>query len=120
MLPSVDFKRQLECVEQEATVLRNKLVSFEAENEKLNTENKKLALHAARLSRKDSATNAADTQKTAELAKLKESLTKTEEERDRLEQRLQNVLDVPADKLPPRIPKKCSDTNTKYQLQVSF
>lgn len=38
------MRRQLQVVEQEASVLRNKVQSLETENEKLNTENKMLSL----------------------------------------------------------------------------
>ena len=45
----VDLKRQLQLVEQEASILRQKLMSIEAENDKLINENKRFQL---RLSRK--------------------------------------------------------------------
>lgn len=38
------MKRQLQVIEQEATVLRNKVLTLEGENEKLNNENKRLSL----------------------------------------------------------------------------
>lgn len=41
---SLDLKRQLQVVEQEATVLRTKITGLEAENEKLSAEKKKLEL----------------------------------------------------------------------------
>lgn len=41
---TIDLKRQLQVIEQEAAVLRNKVQSLEGENEKLATENKKLQL----------------------------------------------------------------------------
>lgn len=114
------MKRQLESVEQEAGLVRTKLQQLELENEKLNTENKKLALHAARQARKDSVTSAAEATKAAtELTKLKESLASVEEEKKKLETKLNNVLEMSADKLPTRVPKKCSDANTKFQLQVT-
>ena len=115
---SVDFKRQLEMVEQEATILRNKVLSLEQETEKLSNENKKLALHAAKLTKKDSLTNSAENQKSLELVKVKDSLSKAEEEKAKLEEKLKNILEIPVEKLPARVPKKYSDTNTKYQLQV--
>lgn len=39
---NVDLKRQLQVIEQEASVLRAKTQSLEADNEKLSAENKKL------------------------------------------------------------------------------
>lgn len=39
---NVDLKRQLQVIEQEATVLRAKTQSLEADNEKLQAENKRL------------------------------------------------------------------------------
>lgn len=41
-LPNVDLKRQLQVIEQEASVLRSKTQSLEADNEKVQAENKKL------------------------------------------------------------------------------
>lgn len=104
--------------EQETITLRTKVVSLEQENDKLTTENKRLAIHAAKLARKDSLTNSSENQRNGiELLKVKESLTKVEEQRAQLEEKLKTVLEVPADKLPPRTPKRCSDANTKFQLQ---
>lgn len=39
---NVDLKRQLQVIEQEASVLRAKTQSLEADNEKLQAENKKM------------------------------------------------------------------------------
>lgn len=104
--------------EQETTTLRTKVLSLEQDNDKLTTENKRLAIHAAKLARKDSLTNSSENQRNGiELLKVKESLTKAEEQRAQLEEKLKIVLEVPADKLPPRTPKRCSDANTKFQLQ---
>lgn len=81
-------------------------------------ENKRLAIHAAKLARKDSLTSSSEAQRNGiELVRVKEALTKAEEQRDQLENKLKTVLELPADKLPPRVPKKCSDNNTKFQLQ---
>lgn len=41
---ALDLKRQLQLVEQEAAVLRTKITTLEADNEKLSAENKKLQL----------------------------------------------------------------------------
>lgn len=40
----MDLRRQLQVIEQEASVLRNKVQSLETENEKLSVENKRLTL----------------------------------------------------------------------------
>lgn len=104
--------------EQETTALRTRVLSLEQDNDKLTTENKRLAIHAAKLARKDSLTNSSENQRNGiELLKVKESLTKAEEQRSQLEEKLKTVLELPADKLPPRTPKRYSDSNTKYQLQ---
>lgn len=102
-------------VEHEASVLRTKVLTLEQDNEKIANENKKLALHAARLSRRDSV---GDKEKIAELIKLKDSMTKLEKTKEELENKLKSILDVPADKLPQRVPKSFSDNSTKLQLQV--
>ncbi len=113
---TVDLKRQLESVEQEASILRTKVLSLEQDNEKMANENKKLALHAARLSRKDSL---GDKDKNAELVKLKDTVTKLEKTKEELESKLKTILDTSADKLPHRVPKIYTDGSTKLQLQVS-
>lgn len=110
------MKRQLESVEHEVSVLRTKVLSLEQDNEKMGNENKKLALHAARLSRKDSI---GDKDKNAELVKLKDCVTKLEKTKEELEKKLKTILEAPADKLPQRIPKIFSESSTKVQLQVS-
>lgn len=115
---NVDLQKKLKTFEQESAVLRTKVQSLEIENDKVTTENKKLAMAAARITRKDSLTNSADNQKSIELTKVKEELTKYEEQCKRLEEKLTLVLETAGDKLPPRTPKRCSDSNTKFQLQV--
>jgi hypothetical protein len=42
---NVDLKRQLQVIEQEASVLRSKTQSLEVDNEKLQAENKKLQVN---------------------------------------------------------------------------
>lgn len=115
---NVELQRKLKSIEQESAVLRTKVQTLEIENDKVTTENKKLALAAARLTRKDSLTSSADSQKSIELSKLKEELIKSEEQSKRLQEKLTLVIETAAEKLPPRTPKKCSDSNTKFQLQV--
>lgn len=41
---TLDLRRQLQVIDQEASVLRNKVQSLETENEKLTAENKRLSL----------------------------------------------------------------------------
>lgn len=93
---------------------------MEKENEKVTSENKKLAVAAARLTRKDSQSNTVENQKALELTKAKDDLTKAEEKCKQFEEKLKTVLDAAADKLPPRTPKRFSDANTKFQLQVNI
>lgn len=104
-------------MEHEASVLRTKVLSLEQDNEKLGNENKKLALHAARLSRKDSV---GDKDKNAEIVKLKDTIAKLEKTKDELDNKLKTILETPADKLPQRTPKIFSDSTTKVQLQVTL
>ncbi|XP_028035140.1 myosin-2 heavy chain [Bombyx mandarina] len=77
---NVDLKRQLQVVEQEASVLRAKTQSLEADNEKLQTENKKLQLlKNAKSLRSDKALDL-NTKKTTQLEnELKEALAKIKE-----------------------------------------
>lgn len=93
---------------------------MEQENEKVSIENKRLAVHAAKLSRKDSVSSLVDNQKNAELLKVRETLAKAEDEKSKLEVKLKTILETPVDKLPARVPKKYSDVNTKFQLQVNL
>lgn len=109
--------KKLESLEKEAEQLRSKMQVIELDNEKIGNENKKLALHAARLARKDS-NSSMDKEKAAELIRLKESFGKLEKEKTELDQKLKVILEIPADKIPPRVPKKFSDASTKVQLQV--
>lgn len=118
--PNLDLQRKLKLTEQEATQLRTKVQKLETENDQITNENKKLAVASARLTRKDSLTTSAENQKTLELTKLKEDITNSNEQIKQLEQKLKLVLETAADKLPPRTPKRCSDANTKFQLQVSI
>ncbi|XP_062524628.1 myosin-2 heavy chain [Bombyx mori] len=77
---NVDLKRQLQVIEQEASVLRAKTQSLEADNEKLQTENKKLQLlKNAKSLRSDKALDL-NTKKTTQLEnELKEALAKIKE-----------------------------------------
>lgn len=50
----MDLRRQLQVVEQEATVLRQRTQALEAENERIGAENKKLEMQALRNARRES------------------------------------------------------------------
>lgn len=109
---TIDVKRQLQIIDQEAAVMRRKIISLEDENEKILSENKKLQMQAARSAlRKDSLVGNGN-------GELKEMMVKLEKERDELSVRLKKVLDDAADKMPPRNPKKVTDMHTKLQLKV--
>lgn len=118
---TVDHKRQVEMVEQEAAILRGKVVKLESECESISTENKKLTVQVARMARKDSIGAAETNGKTAgtaaELIKAKDTLAKVEKENSELQMKLKNILEVDVQKLPARIPKKFTDLSTKGQLQ---
>lgn len=100
------MKRQLQVVEQEASVLRTKTQTLEQDNEKLLAEVKKLQLQNARNSVKVSTSK--DTDKIKEL----------EAERDELKAKIKKVLEDSTDKMPARTPKVYSDMKTKLQLKV--
>lgn len=107
---TIDVKRQLQIIDQEAAVMRTKIISLEQENEKILSENKKLQVQAARsVLRKDSLVGNGNN----------EMMIKLEKERDELSIKLKKVLDDAADKMPPRNPKKVTDMHTKLQLKVT-
>lgn len=108
----MDLKRQLQVVEQEASVFRTKAQTLETENDKLLAEVKKLQLQVARNNVKAPLSNGND-------AKLKTTIETLEKERDELKLKIKNLLDDPLDTLPTRTPKVYSDTKTKLQLKVS-
>lgn len=111
---SLDLKRQLQVVEQEASVFRTKTQTLEQENEKLLAEVKKVQLQAARNSVKSITTiNNKDAEKT------KITIEELEKERDELKAKIKKVLEDPVDKLQARTPKVFSDTKTKLQLKVN-
>ncbi|XP_063357519.1 uncharacterized protein LOC134647220 isoform X2 [Cydia amplana] len=77
---TVDLKRQLQVIEQEATVLRSKTQSLEADNEKLQTENKKLQLFKnTRTLRSEKSSEQAAAKVSKLETELKEALTKIKE-----------------------------------------
>lgn len=71
---ALDLRRQLQVIENEATVLRQRTQTLEAENEKLNSENKRLQLTRNAKNARDSSTSA------AELRALKDKVTSLESE----------------------------------------
>ncbi|XP_061708674.1 restin homolog isoform X3 [Cydia pomonella] len=77
---TVDLKRQLQVIEQEATVLRSKTQSLEADNEKLQAENKKLQLFKNTRSLRSEKSSEQAVAKVSKLEnELKEALTKIKE-----------------------------------------
>lgn len=110
---NVDLKRQLQVVEQEASVFRTKAQTLEGENDKLLAEVKKLQLQNARNNIKGPTTLVNET------TKLKSTIETLEKERDELKLKMKKLLEEPTDALPPRNPKVYSDTKTKLQLKVS-
>uniref|UniRef100_A0AAG5DGW0 SOGA coiled-coil domain-containing protein n=1 Tax=Anopheles atroparvus TaxID=41427 RepID=A0AAG5DGW0_ANOAO len=104
----LDLKRQLQVIEQEATVLRAKTQSLEQENEKHQTEIKKL--QAARKT-STSTTPAADTKK------FTDSIEQLEKEKQDLEVRLRRIVQESTSQLPLRLPKNPTDMHTKLQLK---
>lgn len=105
-------RRQLETVEQEADALRSKIINLEAENERVQKENKRLKMNSLR---KQSSTE--KIVNTAELSKLKETLAAVEEERDRAQIKLKRVLLEADEKLPPRTAIRITDLTPKNQLK---
>ncbi|XP_047984903.1 sporulation-specific protein 15 isoform X1 [Leguminivora glycinivorella] len=77
---TVDLKRQLQVIEQEATVLRSKTQSLEADNEKLQAENKKLQLFKNTRTLRSEKSSEQSAAKVCKLEnELKEALTKIKE-----------------------------------------
>lgn len=111
---TINFKRKMEIVEQEATVLRTKLQKLEQENDKLQTENKKLSVQAIRSVKKEQEKPAG----TADVNKIKEELKLMELERDELKEKLKSFMEASIKKLPERTPKKYSESLTKSQIKV--
>lgn len=110
---NVDLKRQLQVVEQEASVFRTKAQTLESENDKLLAEVKKVQLQLARNNIKGTSNSINDT-------KLKSTVESIEKERDELKLKIQKLLDDPLDTLPSRTPKVYTDTKTKLQLKVAM
>lgn len=111
---TINFKRKMEIVEQEATVLRAKSQKLELENERLQTENKKLSVQAIRGAKKDPEKPSG----AADMNKIKEELKLMELERDELQEKVKSFMEASIKKLPERTPKKYSDSLTKPQIRV--
>ncbi|XP_059220849.1 trichohyalin isoform X4 [Stomoxys calcitrans] len=107
----LNVKRQLETVEQEAVVLRSKINTLEAENERVQKENKKLQLLSIRKS------SSTENGNLGELSKLKQTLATVEEERDRLQSKLKLVMQEANMKLPARSEIHMTDFTPKNQLK---
>ncbi|XP_052868864.1 uncharacterized protein LOC128274644 isoform X1 [Anopheles cruzii] len=103
-----DLKRQLQVVEHEATVLRAKTQSLEQDNEKYQSEIKTLQLQ---VSRKPSATTAADTKK------LNDTIEQLQKEKQSLDTRLRCIVQETTKQLPTRTPKNPTDMHTKLQMK---
>lgn len=112
---TINFKRKMETIEQEATVLRSKLQKVEQENEKLQTENKKLTITAVRAAKKEPEKSGS----AADINKIKEELKLLELERDELKEKVKSFMEASIKKLPERTPKKYSDSLTKPQVKVT-
>jgi len=111
---SIDLKRQLQVVEQEASVLRGKTQTLEQENDKMLAEVKQLQLQVARGSTKSPAI----TINGKETDKMKTTIEELEKERNELKLRIKKILEDPVESLPARTPKVYSDIKTKLQLKV--
>lgn len=111
---TINFKRKLEMVEEEATVLRTRLQNLEMENDKMQAENKRLTLQAARGIKKDTEKNTSS----VDVNKIKEELKLIELERDDLKDKLKSFMEASIKRLPTRTPKKYSESLTKPQIKV--
>ncbi|XP_055546465.1 myosin-2 heavy chain isoform X5 [Wyeomyia smithii] len=99
----VDLKRQLQVVEQEATVLRQKTQHLEQENDKYAHELKQLQ------SKTENETTATK--------KLNSTIHDLQKEKDELEAKLKRIVEQSSSGLPSRTPKNPTDMHTKLQLK---
>lgn len=88
---------------------------LEQENDKLQTENKKLSVQAIRGAKKEQEKPPG----TADINKIKEEHKLLELERDDLKEKLKSFMEASIRKLPERTAKKYSDSLTKPQVKVS-
>lgn len=136
---TIDLKRQLQVIEQEAVVLRSKVQSLESENEKLVTENKKLQLLRGtkktdknvdryidqianleiELSDANKKIKQLESQRVSSADNsLKELLTKTEEEKNQLANNLKKLKEDAAKTFRNRVPKRVTNLTSKEQLKI--
>lgn len=137
---TIDLKRQLQVIEQEAVVLRSKVQSLESENEKLTTESKRLQLLRGTKKSDKNIEKYVDQIATLEVElgnankkireleaqllssasdnSLKELLTKTEDEKKQLENTLKKLKDDSAKSFRNRVPKRVTNFTSKEQLKV--
>ncbi|XP_058818505.1 myosin-2 heavy chain isoform X2 [Topomyia yanbarensis] len=99
-----DLKRQLQVVEQEATVLRKKTQTLELENEKYSAEMKQLQQEKA------SSENAAS-------IKLENTIQDLQREKNEIEGKLKRITEQSSMGLPSRTPKSPTDMHSKLQLK---
>lgn len=140
---TLDLKRQLQVIEQEALVLRTKVQGLEADNDQLNSENKKLQLlRNTKTAKSDKSLDKyinqiADLELELSSAKerieelqsssagtngvgddnLKQKLSKVESERDKLSDALNKLKEESLKSFKNRTPKKPSEFTSKVQLK---
>ncbi|XP_055594715.1 myosin-2 heavy chain [Uranotaenia lowii] len=100
-----DLKRQLQVIEQEASVLREKTQTLEQENEKHCTEIKSLQ------QRKTTPASEAETKK------LSSTIQELQKEKSELEGKLKRITQESTANLPSRTAKAPNDMHTKLQLK---
>lgn len=118
----MDLKRQLQVIDQEASVLRNKVQSLETENEKLIAENKKLSL--LRGTKSKSSEKNLD-KYIDQIAKLEIELGEAQEKIKALESSPNSVNSKPGEiqsatlkKFTQRTPKKVTALTSRDQLKT--
>lgn len=114
----VDLKRQLQLVEQEATMLRQKTIDLDNENEKLMTENKRLQL---RISRKPPLDSVGELQ--VENLELKNKISSLEKKLSATQEELEKVMSggfSPTTIIQEYKPRRASLTDSENELIVSL
>ncbi|XP_025831501.1 myosin heavy chain, cardiac muscle isoform isoform X2 [Agrilus planipennis] len=131
---SHSLQKQLETIEQEATVLRSKIQDLEGENEKLSAENKRLQLfYSSKTSKTDKVLDPyidriAELEeelnkvhekitKNSETDKLQLKLDQLESENKRLAEKLEHLKDESITHFLNRIPKNPGSITSKIQLK---
>lgn len=97
---------------QDVKTMSSKLSALEIENERLQKETKRLQLQALR-----SSSSLEKVNNSAELATLKGTLNKAEEERDMLRTKLKRILQEAEEKLPPKTAIRITDLTPKNTLK---